>query len=647
MLTRLKVGVKIGGGFTIVLLLTVVVALTSIFSIRTMTKNTKEATGLRVDEMKLASAIKCSMINHAVLARGYMLYGDASYLDKFGKERDLFKDKCNELSALLTSKSGKQVMEDMENGEADYSGLFQDKVLPAYKSGNMTLVKKIAGTDLAAANKTTFDACEKMSDIAESLMDKATSSANQAGRNALVVVWVLTGISLLIGACVSILITRAIVHPITSLVEDSKRIAEGDLTVDIKQQGTDEIGQLSISFKEMVSSLRQTVAKVSAAAANMAASSQELSATSEEVTKGTQQIAETVDQVAAGSQEQSKTAQSSASSMDQLRTAISEVASGAQNQARTVESTVSLVQQITAAIEEVARLSQESAANGQKVSEIATTGGAHVADAVNGMGKIKEATDKVANMVQQLGESSQQIGAIVETIDDIAEQTNLLALNAAIEAARAGEHGKGFAVVADEVRKLAERSSKATGEIADLIGSIQTMTGHAVDAMNKGSQEVADGTDLANQAGVALRQIQSAVDGIVKQIEQTSASTQHVSESSIEVVRAIENVSAVTEQTSAATEEMAASSAEVAHQIEQVAALSEESAAAAEEVSATTQEQNASAEELTASAEELARMAEELQELVSHFKLSDSDVKLGALQDISERVVTKSRKRAA
>jgi methyl-accepting chemotaxis protein len=278
----------------------------------------------------------------------------------------------------------------------------------------------------------------------------------------------------------------------------------------------------------------------------------------------------------------------------------------------------------------------------REVNEVAIKGGVQVSKSGEGMALIKQSAEAVGVIVDKLGDSSQKIGAIVETIDDIAEQTNLLALNAAIEAARAGEHGKGFAVVADEVRKLAERSSKATGEIADLIGSMQQMITAAVSGMQDSAKQVAEGTQLSVEAGNALKNIQGAVEGIVSQIDNMAAAAQQMSASSNEVVKAIENVSAVTEETTAAAEEMSASSSEVSRQIEQVAAVSEENAAAAQEVSATTQEQTAAAEEMTAATEDLSGMAEDLQELVSAFKLTSDN-----LQDVTGKVTSRKRRQAA
>ena len=204
--------------------------------------------------------------------------------------------------------------------------------------------------------------------------------------------------------------------------------------------------------------------------------------------------------------------------------------------------------------------------------------------------------------VRELGILGQKIGAVVETIDDIAEQTNLLALNAAIEAARAGEHGKGFAVVADEVRKLAERSGRETKQIAELIAQVQTGPREAVAAMDSGAATVELGSEKADQAGQALEEILKAVQDTVRQVSEIASSSQQMASGARSVTDAMQSISAVVEQSSAATEQMAAQASSVTESIQSIAAVSEEQSAATEEVSASTEQMSAQVEEMSAQA---------------------------------------------
>jgi methyl-accepting chemotaxis protein len=248
-----------------------------------------------------------------------------------------------------------------------------------------------------------------------------------------------------------------------------------------------------------------------------------------------------------------------------------------------------------------------------------------VDETAGGMRRIKTSVEVTAARVTELGAKGEQIGAIVETIDDIAEQTNLLALNAAIEAARAGEQGKGFAVVADEVRKLAERSSQATKEIAQLIGQVQSGTEAAVQAMKAGAAEVETGAELAEQAAGALQEIREAAAARNTVLNDMMSSVVEIRSLSADVVRATDGISEIAAETNEAAARMGAAADTVGQSVESIAAISQENSASAEEVSAATEQMSAQAEEVVASAATLSEMAQGLDELVARFRLRDGD----------------------
>lgn len=246
-----------------------------------------------------------------------------------------------------------------------------------------------------------------------------------------------------------------------------------------------------------------------------------------------------------------------ASASTQISSSTEQMAAGAQVQTQQAAEVASAVEEMTKTILDTTRNAGEAAQSAKQAGASAKEGGHVVTETIEGMARIAEVVKQSAATVQELGKSSDQIGEIVQVIDDIADQTNLLALNAAIEAARAGEQGRGFAVVADEVRKLAERTTKATKEIAGMIRQIQKDTTGAVESMNRGTVEAERGRSLAERAGVSLREIIAGSDKVVDVITRVAAASEEQSSASEEISKNIEAISSVTQESASGTQQIA------------------------------------------------------------------------------------------
>lgn len=334
---------------------------------------------------------------------------------------------------------------------------------------------------------------------------------------------------LIIGSCVFIagfLMVLAVVGSIKkvllSFAASVNNIADGDLTSRVAYESSDELGRLSTDINRMTEKLREIVADVRGSADNVAIASSQLSSTAAEISTGADEVACQTGTIATASEEMAATSN------------------------------------------DIACNCAMAAESSQRSTSFAENGSRIVQDTIAGMAKIAEQVKHSAKTVENLGTRSEQIGQIVGTIEDIADQTNLLALNAAIEAARAGEQGRGFAVVADEVRALAERTTKATREIGDMIKTIQQETRSAVMAMNAGVAEVERGGESSEKSGAALQDILLQIHEVSLQISQIATAAEEQTSTTNEITRNVLHVTEVVQQTAKGAKETAAASSQLA-----------------------------------------------------------------------------------
>ena len=475
-------------------------------------------------------------------------------------------------------------------------------------------------------------------------------------------------LAVLIGACVfAILVARSVTKPIESVIDSAARVAVGDLS---QQEGesmvvaTGELGRLvdafagirmymeelaaladrvaagdltrevqtrsdqdglAQAFRYMITRLRKMVTELAKAADSVAETASQVNEAAAQSETNATQIAQTIGHVAAGAADQAHASTDTSMAMMELGQVIEQVGSGAAQTAESVGAQADAISQMAGAIREAATASHEVTAAGAAAGRAADKGSAAVRETASGMARIKKAVDTGANVVTNLGAKGSQIGAIVQTIDEIADQTNLLALNAAIEAARAGEQGKGFAVVADEVRKLAERSRAATKEIASLINEVQKGTAEAVAAMKVGAQEVDTGSALAERSASALDEIAQAVGASNAAVSRITSAVEAMEASSSNVVSASDTIAAIAQTTNSAASSMSASALRVNDAVESIAAISQENSSSAEEVAAATHELSDQAQGVVRSASVLTDMSERLRRLVSRWRLPEDE----------------------
>jgi len=344
------------------------------------------------------------------------------------------------------------------------------------------------------------------------------------------VMLIAAGIILVLLSFVILYSAKKLTSPLLSLSEFAGEIAKGNLTGSLKIDQNDEIGMLANSFNNTVAQLRELVNRIINSSCEVNRLTSDLACMSKENKAATEEVARTMQEIAVGTVKQAENVEEAAFVMQKLN-----------DEAKVT----------TKQCENMLRASEES-------KNVSDTGSMAVSDAIESMEKIAQNNHKNVQESTMLMNRSKEIGQIVEVITSIAGQTNLLALNAAIEAARAGEQGRGFAVVADEVRKLAEQSNGAANQIAKLITGIQEQMTAMYKSMEEGSQEIAQGVKVANQAGDNFQQIEQNIESISYVIGKVASAVHQMGEGTEKTLSAIEQAAAITEETSASTEEVAA-----------------------------------------------------------------------------------------
>lgn len=518
-----------------------------------------------------------SKINFLVMEAGtiinnkYIAVQDAErsglfYQSKFDKDEEKLVTNLELIKAAIKDKKQQEILNRLLGYKNDYNGMISEITSVEKGSDADELEKKLLLSRLDGLRTLIIGNIKEFSDLISEEMTAAGNQVDGAVSSTKLILAVALIASIILGGILIVIFSNSITKKLTEVVKIAQSVSKGDLNVNkIDVKTNDEFGKLGSSVNMMIDSLRQLVLNISRSSEQIAAATEELSASSVETGKSAELIFASSQQVAAGAESQLN----SAKMADQ-----------------TAEDITESIEKINDNIYSVSTASME-------MLETAQVGNGVIEKTINQMKLIGERTENTSSLVHELGIKSKEINHIVSMITEISEQTNLLALNAAIEAARAGEHGKGFAVVANEVRRLAEQSRIAAGQINNLINTIQENIQQSVNSMGEGSGAVQEGINLVDNAGKTFSDITIAIHRVTKEVESVRELTNIVSDGA----------------------------KRLADSIDETKLIAEEAAESTHRVAESAENQNASMEEIIASSQTLANIAEELSRDVSSFKL--------------------------
>jgi methyl-accepting chemotaxis protein len=510
MLSNFRIGTRLALGFTV---LVVFMAIITFMAINCFSRINGKVNVISKD--KWPKTVMLHQINDRInvaarAVRNALLFPNPSEVKKelacIGQTREEITAIFGQLEKVVPDNRGKELLHSIQERRAAYVEE-QQKIVNMIEAGNKAAASDALETKLRPAQTAYLDAVKTMIDYQGSEVERAGDEVGRAIKSAEIGIGVALLVAIALAALIALVITRSVAVPLNQLVGLNRCIADGNLGISFAVTRRDEIGQLTESAKVMVENLRGIITHLAETSSQVAAASSQLHSTADQLATASQEVAGQTSTVATAGEEMA-------------------VTSG-----------------------DIARNCNLAAEGAKHAGSVATEGAIVVNNSVEVMERIARKVQLSAQTVESLGSRSDQIGEIVGTIEDIADQTNLLALNAAIEAARAGEQGRGFAVVADEVRALAERTTKATREIGEMIKNIQNETRGAVNIMVEGVREVETGTAEAGRSGAALQEIIEEIGNVTMQVSQIATAAEQQTSTTTEISSNIHQMSEVIQQT--------------------------------------------------------------------------------------------------
>lgn len=514
---KLTIGMKIAGGFALALALMYIIGAMSYRSTTRLIDSYGRSAHTR-ETLNGIQQVMISLADTEVAQRAYLITGDEQYLEPYRAALARVDTDIRNVRRLVSGDPEQQRRLDATER------LIQDRLARLRQGVD---IRRSQGLDAAVqfvqqgTGMETMDqirkVAEDMTSEGEELLSQRDSDAKATAQSVYSTITWGTIISLLLTILAGVAITRNITRPLRRICDAAECVAAGDLTPDLRTGGrSDEIGLLGQSFRVMVQNLRDQ----------------------------TQRIGEGVAVLG--------------SSANQIVTATAQLAASAMEAAAAVGQTTATVGEVKQTVHLSAQKAKHVAESAQKASQISQAGKKATEDTIAGMNRIREQMESIAESVVRLSERSQAIGEITAAVDDIAEQSNLLAVNAAIEAAKAGEQGRGFAVVAQEIKSLAEQSKRGTAQVRAILSDIQKATSAAVMATEKGIKAVESGVRQSVQAGESIQSLAESIAEAAEAATQIAASSQQQLVGMDQVSLAMENIKQTSSQNAESTRQVEA-----------------------------------------------------------------------------------------
>ncbi|MBU8897945.1 chemotaxis protein [Corallococcus sp. H22C18031201] len=516
----MTIGNRIAFGFGLSLLVLLVVCTTAFLGARQLTRTTEGLLEAH-DNFRNLRELRALLIDAETGQRGFLLTGDNSYLQPYQQALSELRQDMDRLRTALSSYPEQRArMVRLEPLVASKLGELEESIRLRRDKGEQAASDAVREGRGRALMEEIRQVIAELQETEQARWDSHAEAASDTAQQTLAVlaVCIVLGLGLVIAG--SLIITRSITHPLRQLIVGAEQLGRGQLShrIDIKRR--DEMADLASAFNSMAD--RRQQAEV------------QLARQSEEREHTLKTVAEFVNQLA------STSAQILASTTAQV--------AGAQEQSSAVTETVSTIEEITKTSEEAAGRARAVSDTARHSDEVGRTGRRAVEEAVSSMGSVREQVESIASRILALAEQAQAISDIISTVTDISEQTHMLALNASIEASRAGEHGRGFAVVASEVKALADQSKKATAQVRQILGQIQKATHGAVMTTEEGTKSVASATRVVTEAGATIQALSDLLTQASLTAAQIAASANQQATGIGQIRQAMHDVNQATQQ---------------------------------------------------------------------------------------------------